>query len=217
MRTVKFFLLGLGLLFCSMPASAAVLAQLQVSSGTISFPYEIMSIKLGISIKKLLKLRPRIYPIGPMDAPKQEIDPKALTQVLTEELPGEPSGDVMYGFVDGTLSSIGIAWLEFKEIPLQVKTSLVEGGDRLWGAKRELGAYEYLQDGNSKQYVEYRWSLGSGRTSLGFTALGVSMSKGDSRSIKRARSDVRLSGEAERKVLANFGLMPSGERQKPDK
>lgn len=210
MRKVRSLLSGSGVICCLIFSPFNVLAQLQASSGTISFPSDIMSIKLGISTSKLLKLRPRTHPMTVPGTSENVFDTGATNQILTEELPADPRVTVTYGFRDGRLSNIGVGWIDFKKAPLEVRNTLLEGADKLWGSKRQLGVYEYLQeDGTKQQYVEFRWALRKERAVLTFSSLGVSIAKGDARTIKRTPARTRLSGEAERKVLADFSLTPS--------
>lgn len=185
------------LLSVSVGASAATIAE------DIKIPADILSIKPGIPVQDLLKLRPRVHPI----VPGQDLDIKTASQILTEELDGH-GGDVIYSFVDGSLSHVSVGWFPTRRISSTTKAALLSECDKLWGPTRELAVFEYPQDGRKERYAEYRWELGKGWGSLAFLDGGASItaSRFDGRLSKRNPGESRLLGDDAQRVISEMDL-----------
>lgn len=191
-------------------------SELSASSVTASFPSDVLALRLGISAKKLVKLRPDVkaFEIRVPDdrgEPDKQIDPTEPNQILTEDLPGEPAGGAMYHFKDGSLSMISVVWLFPKWSARLARDAFLAPCDKLWGLKRELVVSRTTRFEKTDQSVSYRWQTPDGHAYLGFTKLGVTLGKADNRMPRKAPNEVVLTGEEARRVMLDFGLAPTAE------
>lgn len=199
--------------FCSLTMPTAQASErIAASTSTIEFPSEILEIPLGISTTELLKRRPRAYPVG---SDPEIREPRAVIpdHPFTEELRGDPEGEVMYGFLEGTLSTISISWILPKERSPEARASFLAACDQIWGPKRKFAVFEQAVKGKTDRLAAYRWQGNDERRSLAFiqfSGIALVVGKADARNIKKGPRETKLVGKEARRVLRELGLEPTG-------
>lgn len=198
--------------FCSLTMPAQASERLAASTSTIEFPSEILLIPLGISTTELLKRRPDAYPVGsdPENRKPRSVIPD---HPFTEKLRGDPAGEVLYGFLERTLSTISISWTIPKERSPEARASFLAAGDNIWGPKRNFAVFEQTVKEKTDRFAAYHWQDSIERrrlTFIQFSGVVIVVGKADARNIEKGPKETKLVGKEARRVLRELGLEPTG-------